>query len=147
MLHLSTWSLVKLADFLVAEGGDDISHEGLRILLREEGVTFQCVKTWKTFKDPDYAAKKAHVEHLYAIADREVRPPGTASPRSSNAWTSSAQRVPCDTFGNGEQAQAAQQLGEDTEHDGGGDGAGFDAVKAFAVGSLGGPYPEPRTGA
>ncbi|WP_020579808.1 transposase [Actinopolymorpha alba] len=53
---------------------DDISHEGLRVLLREEGVSFQRVKTWKTSRDPDYAAKKARVEHLYAIADGEVRP-------------------------------------------------------------------------
>jgi transposase len=37
-LPFSTWSLAKLADFLVAEGVvDDISHEGLRVLLREEG--------------------------------------------------------------------------------------------------------------
>ncbi|MDK9501309.1 IS630 family transposase [Streptomyces katrae] len=76
-LPFSTWSLVKLADFLVVEGViDDISHEGLRILLREEGVSFQCVKTWKSSKDPDYAAKKARVEHLYAIADGEVTPDG-----------------------------------------------------------------------
>ena len=74
-LPFSTWSLAKLADFLVAEGVvDDISHEGLRILLREEGVSFQRVKTWKTSRDPDYAAKKARVEHLYAIADGEVIP-------------------------------------------------------------------------
>ncbi|QIY99258.2 IS630 family transposase [Streptomyces sp. S1D4-11] len=74
-LPFSTWSLSKLADFLVAEGVvDDISHEGLRILLREEGVSFQCLKTWKTSRDPDYAAKKARVEHLYAIADGEVIP-------------------------------------------------------------------------
>ena len=39
-LPFSTWSLSKLADFLVAEGVvDDISHEGLRVLLREEGVS------------------------------------------------------------------------------------------------------------
>ena len=74
-LPFSTWSLSKLAEFLVAEGVDgDISHEGLRMLVREEGVTFQRLKTWKTGKDPDYAAKKARVEHLYAIADREVTP-------------------------------------------------------------------------
>ncbi|MFF2662849.1 IS630 family transposase [Kitasatospora sp. NPDC058032] len=74
-LPFSTWSLAKLADFLVAEGVvDDISHAGLRVLLREEGVSFQRVKTWKTSKDPDYAAKKARVEHLYAIADGEVIP-------------------------------------------------------------------------
>jgi transposase len=41
-LPFSTWSLSKLAECLVAEGVvDDISHEGLRTLLREEGVTFQ----------------------------------------------------------------------------------------------------------
>jgi transposase len=40
-LPFSTWSLTKLAEFLVAEGVvDDISHEGLRVLLREEGVSF-----------------------------------------------------------------------------------------------------------
>jgi transposase len=72
-LPFSTWSLAKLADFLVAEGVvDDISHEGLRILLREEGVTFQRLKTWKASTDPQYAAKKARIEHLYAIADREA---------------------------------------------------------------------------
>jgi transposase len=74
-LPFSTWSLVKLPDFLADEGVvGDMSHEGLCILLREEGVTFQRVKTWKTSKDPDYEAKKARVEHLYAIADGEVIP-------------------------------------------------------------------------
>ncbi len=74
-LPFSAWSLSKLAEFLVAEGVvDDISHEGLRALLREEGVTFQRLKTWKTSKDPRYATKKARIEHLYAIADREVIP-------------------------------------------------------------------------
>jgi transposase len=74
-LPFSTWSLAKPADFLVAEGVvDDISHEGLRALLREEGVSFQRMKTWKTSRDPDYAAKKARVEHLYAIAHSEVIP-------------------------------------------------------------------------
>ncbi|MCZ9339027.1 IS630 family transposase, partial [Streptomyces sp. TRM76130] len=74
-LPFSTWSLTKLADFLAAEGvADDISHEGLRILLREEGVSFQRLKTRKTSLDPDCAAKKARVEHLYAIADGEAVP-------------------------------------------------------------------------
>ena len=53
---------------------DDISHEGLRIVLREEGVSFQRLKTWKASSDPRYAVKKARVEQLYAIADREVTP-------------------------------------------------------------------------
>src|SRR6185437_14581376 len=74
-LPFSTWSLAKLAEFLVAEGVvDDISHEGLRVLLRQEGVTFQRLKTWKASKDPQYAQKKARVERLYAIADREITP-------------------------------------------------------------------------
>jgi transposase len=81
-LPFSTWSLSQLADFLVAEGVvDDISHEGLRTVLREEGVTFQRIKTWKAAKDPRYAAKKARIERLYAIADRELTP-GAADPGS-----------------------------------------------------------------
>jgi hypothetical protein len=34
---------------------DDISHEGLRLLLHQEGVSFQRLKIWKTSTDPDYA--------------------------------------------------------------------------------------------
>jgi hypothetical protein len=74
-LPFSTRSLSKLVEFLVAEGVvDDISHEGLRRLLREESVTFQRLNTSETSTDPDYAVKKARVEHLYAIADPEVVP-------------------------------------------------------------------------
>ena len=81
-LPFSTWSLSKLAEFLVAEGVvDDISHEGLRVLLREEGVTFQRLKTWKAPEDPRYAQNKAWVEQLYAIAGREAAPGRTATRR------------------------------------------------------------------
>ncbi|GAA0268862.1 hypothetical protein GCM10009527_076430 [Actinomadura nitritigenes] len=39
-LPFSTWSLAKLADFLVTEGVvDDISHEGLRVLLEDPPAT------------------------------------------------------------------------------------------------------------
>ena len=69
-LPFSTWSLSKLAEFLVAEGVvDDISHEGLRVLLREEGVSFQVIKTWKQSNDPDFEAKKNRILELYAIVD------------------------------------------------------------------------------
>jgi transposase len=72
-LPFSTWSLSKLAEFLVAEGVvDDISHEGLRLVLREEGVSFQVIKTYKQSKDPDFEAKKNRVLHLYDIADGKV---------------------------------------------------------------------------
>lgn len=74
-LPFSTWSLSKLADFLVAEGVvDDISHEGLRALLREEGVSFQVIKTFKTSNDPDFEAKKNRVLELYDIADGKAEP-------------------------------------------------------------------------
>jgi transposase len=74
-LPFSTWSLAKLADFLVAEGVvDDISHEGLRVLLREEGVSFQAIKTFKVSNDPDFEAKKNRVLELYDIADRKAKP-------------------------------------------------------------------------
>jgi len=73
-LPFSTWSLAKLAEFLVAEGVvDDISHEGLRALLREEGVSFQAIKTWKQSSDPDFEAKKNRVLELYDIADGKAK--------------------------------------------------------------------------
>ncbi|HEX4815142.1 MAG TPA: IS630 family transposase [Nonomuraea sp.] len=102
-LPFSRWSLAKLADFLVAEGVvEDISHEGLRELLRAENVPFQAIKTWKGSRDPDYAIKKARIEHLYAIADGEVVPepveptvifcmdefgPLNLQPRPGRQWT------------------------------------------------------------
>jgi transposase len=74
-LPFSTWSLSKLAEFLVAEGVvDDISHEGLRVLLREEGVSFQVIKTWKQSNDPLFEAKKNRILELYAIADGTTEP-------------------------------------------------------------------------
>ena len=79
-LPFSTWSLSKLAEFVVAEGVvDDISHEGLRVLLREEGVSFQVIKTWKQSNDPDFEAKKNRILELYAIAD-ETAAPGPGDP-------------------------------------------------------------------
>jgi transposase len=79
-LPFSVWSLSKLADFLVAEGVvDDISHEGLRLLLRDEDVSFQAVKTFKASTDPDYDAKTTRVLELYAIADG-LTAPGPGDP-------------------------------------------------------------------
>ena len=74
-LPFSTWSLAKLAEFLVAEGVvDDISHEGLWVLLREEGVSFQVIKTIKLSNDPLFEAKKNRILELYAIADGSAEP-------------------------------------------------------------------------
>jgi hypothetical protein len=74
-LPLSTWSLSKLAEHLVAEGVvGDISHEGLRVLLREEGVSFRALTTWKESNDPDFEAKKNRILQLYDIADGKIEP-------------------------------------------------------------------------
>jgi transposase len=74
-LPFSTWSLAKLAEFLVAEGVvDDISHEGLRELLAKEEVSFQAVKTWKQSTDPYYEEKKNRVLELYDIAEGKAEP-------------------------------------------------------------------------
>jgi len=71
----ATWSLAKLADYLVAEGVvDDISHEGLRQLLREEDVSFQALRSWKRSNDPDFETKKNRILELYAIADGLTEP-------------------------------------------------------------------------
>lgn len=79
-LPFSTWSLSKLAEHLVAKGVvSDISHEGLRVLLREEGVSFQALKTYKASNDPDFEAKKDRILALYDIADGK-KPPGPGDP-------------------------------------------------------------------
>jgi transposase len=66
----ATWSLAKLADYLVAEGVvTDISHEGLRQLLHAEGVRFQAVRTWKRSNDPDFRRKRDRIIELYALAE------------------------------------------------------------------------------
>jgi transposase len=76
----ATWSLAKLADYLIAEGVvTDISHEGLRQLLSEEGVSFQAVRTWKRSNDPDFERKKNRILELYAIADG-LAAPGAGDP-------------------------------------------------------------------
>jgi hypothetical protein len=48
---------------------DDISHEGLRVLLREEGVSFQRLKTWKRSCDPAFETKKNRILHLDGLMD------------------------------------------------------------------------------
>jgi Winged helix-turn helix len=47
-------------------------HEGLRVLLREEGVSLQMIKTWKQSSDPDFEAKKNRILHLYGLMDGTV---------------------------------------------------------------------------
>ena len=56
---------------------DDSSNEGLRVLLREEGVTFQRLKTWKGSTDPGFAAEKARIERLRATHHRTHQEQGS----------------------------------------------------------------------
>ena len=71
----ASWSLAKLADYLVSEEVvDDISHEGLRQLLREEGVSFQAVRSRKRSNDPAFEQQKNRILELYAIADGLAEP-------------------------------------------------------------------------
>ena len=44
-------------------------------MFREEGVSFQVIKTFKVSNDPDFEAKKNRVLELYDIADGKA-PPG-----------------------------------------------------------------------
>lgn len=74
---------------------DDISHEGLRQLLRAENVSFQRIKTWKSSRDPDYAVKKARLEHLYAIADGDQQGPRRGRPRTALPERAFSQLLPC----------------------------------------------------
>ena len=96
-LPFSTWSLARLADFLMAEGVvDDISHEDLRVLLRAEGVTFQRLKTWNASKDPDYAAKRrARSTCTRSPAERRCRRPATRRSYSAlmNSGRSTCSRI------------------------------------------------------
>jgi len=74
------------------EVADDISHEGLRVLLHEEGVSFQRLKTWETSKDefgppnlqPRPGRQWAAVTGKNKEPGRERRPAPPTRPRSAS---------------------------------------------------------------
>jgi transposase len=59
------WSLTKLRDFLAEQNYIWVSHETIRQVLRNAGISFQNTKTWKHSSDPDFAAKKERILALY----------------------------------------------------------------------------------
>jgi transposase len=61
----STWSLSKLVEYLAEHKKIQMSAESVRQILRNAGISWQATKTWKTSKDPDFAAKMARVLDLY----------------------------------------------------------------------------------
>ena len=63
-------------------------RHGLRVLLREEGMSFQRLKTCKQSRDPAFEAKKNRILHLYGLMDGTVdAQPG--DPMWLSAWMSS----------------------------------------------------------
>jgi transposase len=58
-LPFTHWSLPKLRDHVIESGVvESISHEGVRQLLAERGISFQRTKTWKQSSDPEFERKK-----------------------------------------------------------------------------------------
>jgi hypothetical protein len=53
---------------------DAISHEGLRVLRRDEEVSYHAVKTWKASTDLNDEAKKNRVWELYDSAEGNATP-------------------------------------------------------------------------
>jgi len=88
-LPFSTWSLAKLAEVLVAEGVvDDISHEGLRVLLHQEGVSFQRLRPGSSHTTPTSKPRRT----ASCTCTGSWMAPTTSSPatpRWSSAWMSS----------------------------------------------------------
>lgn len=58
-LPFTQWSLSKLQEYVIKEGiVESISHEWVRQILRNVGVSYQRTKTWKESNDPEYELKK-----------------------------------------------------------------------------------------
>ena len=56
----------KLRDYLIEHTiVERISHETLRRIQRDGGVSWQATKTWKASNDPDFAAKLDRILDLY----------------------------------------------------------------------------------
>jgi len=68
------WSLVKLRDYLAVQKRIGVSHETIRLVLKEAGISWQNTKTWKHSRDPDFTVKKDRILGLYddRPADRRV---------------------------------------------------------------------------
>ncbi|MEM2870098.1 MAG: IS630 family transposase [Thermoplasmata archaeon] len=59
------WSLRKLRDAIIEKRiVDKISVSNLRIIMEEEVLAYQVVKTWKESKDPDFEKKKRRIDRL-----------------------------------------------------------------------------------
>ncbi len=69
---LTRWSIRRLLLHLVLAGvleGSVLSAEGLRVLLRRAGASYQRTRTWKVSTDPNYEVKARRVRALYRRAE------------------------------------------------------------------------------
>jgi hypothetical protein len=64
----ATWSLARLADYLVRRGGGHRHLSGGLCQLPAR-ISFQVVRTWKRSNDPNFEAKKNRILELYEAAD------------------------------------------------------------------------------
>lgn len=100
-LPFSTWSLSKLAEYLVAAGViASISRESVRQILRAGGISWQATKTWKSSNDPDFMAKMRRVLDLYDQPPGDGRVicvdefgPLNLQPRPGRAWRMAGEPV------------------------------------------------------
>jgi transposase len=64
-LPYAQWSLSRLREQAMKQGiVESISEEWLRVLLHEDEVSHQSIRTWKTSPDPEFAKKKRRIERL-----------------------------------------------------------------------------------
>ena len=110
-LPVSTWSLSKLAEFLVAEGVvDDISHEGLRWVLREGGRLVSSDQDLQGNRTtPTSRPRRTGSSKLYDIADGKVKAKKGRPHRRASAWTSSGRSNLLPTTGQAVGAQDRHQ--------------------------------------
>jgi transposase len=83
-LPFTHWSLPKLRDHLIESGVvESISHEGVRQVLAERGISFQRTKTWKQSTDPEFERKKGLF--FASIAAGRAAAAGSASTSSGRS--------------------------------------------------------------
>lgn len=87
------WSLTKLRDFLAENKCIRVSHETIRQVLRNAGISFQNTKTWKHSNDPQFVTKKDRILALYDRAPDDGRVicidefgPLNLMPRPGKGW-------------------------------------------------------------
>ena len=93
-LAFTVWSLSKMVDYLLKQRVvDQISTETVRQILRENHITWQATKTWKTSNDPEFTEKQNAILDLYDRPPAEGRVvcvdefgPLNLMPRPGRGW-------------------------------------------------------------